>query len=465
MVVGKSVDSSHVFFEANDALTPNAVDGGAGESNLYVSVAGRLSLVNVLPDGGTETGVIFGAPPLGEASKNPPDESHSISSDGSTVFWTAVNGNDEPRELFVDESVGNSSQRTVQVDASRGHGAGGGGRFWTASSNGSEVFFTDSAAAGLTMNTVPGSGGNLYEYNVLSNELKDLTPTSKASVEGVVGASENGEYVYFVAAGALSGNSKNSNGNEAVAGQPNLYLQHDGENPIFIATLSPQDSGEVKPFIRINTIDGYGDLQAGVGHRTSEVSPGGGAVVFMSNASLTGYDNEVDGNTLYEVFVYEVDSNRLFCVSCNPSGAAPELNIEAEVGVGGFVPISWGGSLQWIGDDGGRVFFDSSEPLVSEDTDGVQDVYEWERGGLGSCVSSNGCVYLLSGGVSSSASWLEGVSESGNDVFFATRAQQLSKALAACRTKRNGRTWARCEAQARKRYGPVTKAKRSSRRG
>jgi hypothetical protein len=78
---------------------------------------------------------------------------------------------------------------------------------------------------------------------------------------------------------------------------------------------------------------------------------------------------------------------------------------------------------EWMGDDGGRVFFDSSEPLVGEDTNGAQDVYEWERDGLGSCSSSSGCVYLLSGGVSKSASWLEGVSGSGDDVFFATRAR------------------------------------------
>ena len=43
-----------------------------------------------------------------------------------------------------------------------------------------------------------------------------------------------------------------------------------------------------------------------------------------------------------------------------------------------------------------------SVPLVAQDTNGQQDVYEWEREGTGSCTLgagvNGGCVYLLSGG-------------------------------------------------------------------
>jgi hypothetical protein len=44
------------------------------------------------------------------------------------------------------------------------------------------------------------------------------------------------------------------------------------------------------------------------------------------------------------------------------------------------------------------------------------------------------------------------------------RAQKLAKALAACRKKPKGAKRAGCEASARKRYGPVKKASKSSRR-
>jgi hypothetical protein len=76
------------------------------------------------------------------------------------------------------------------------------------------------------------------------------------------------------------------------------------------------------------------------------------------------------------------------------------------------------------------VFFDSAAPLVAQDTNGRQDVYEWEREGTGSCSVGSGvnggCVSLLSGGTSEADSWFIGASESGNDAFIATRAQLSS---------------------------------------
>ncbi len=424
-VVGESGDSSRVFLEANDALTANAVDGGAGADNLYESMGGRLSLVNVLPGGGTEPNATFGGPPFGEPTENPADFSGAVSSDGSTVFWTLLDSAGKPRELFVDEGVGSASERTVQIDTSRDGGTGGGGQFWTASDDGSRVFFTDSDAAQLTASTVPGSGVNLYEYDVLTGVLADLTPVADAGVEGVLGAGENGEYVYFVATAVFDGSGENGEHQSAVPGRDNLYVLRSGGTPVFIGTFSSEDGNKVEPYRRINPFVGFGDWQPGLGHRTAEVSPSGGSVVFMSNESLTGYPDEIPGagEKLDEVFLYEAGVGRLTCVSCGVVGTVPELNVESQTGIGGFVPISWGGAPQWLGDDGGRVFFDSSEPLVAGDTDGVQDVYEWERDGLGSCATGGGCVFLLSGGVSSSASWLEGVSGSGDDVFFATRAR------------------------------------------
>ena len=103
----------------------------------------------------------------------------------------------------------------------------------------------------------------------------------------------------------------------------------------------------------------------------------------------------------------------------------PEVNVLSESGFGAFLPVSWSSTYQpeWISEDGSRVFFDSVEPLVSQDTNGKPDVYEWERDGTGSCAEARGCVYLLSGGTSKSSSWLLGASASGDDAFIITRAQ------------------------------------------
>lgn len=81
---------------------------------------------------------------------------------------------------------------------------------------------------------------------------------------------------------------------------------------------------------------------------------------------------------------------------------------------------------RWISADGGRVFFMSPLALVPQDTNGNNDVYEWERPGVGSCPgggSPEGCLYLLSGGTSRDQSLFLDASESGDDVFIDTRAK------------------------------------------
>ncbi len=451
---GASENFSDLFFEANDALTEGAIDGGESENNLYESVGGKLSLVNVLPDGQTEPNATFGAPPTKQPWDNLPDFSHVISASGSRVFWTDLNTND----LYMSENVGSPAERTAQVDARQGGaGPGGGGRFWTADKTGSVMFFTDADSAGLTPDTQPGSGDNLYEYEAPTDQdpdghLTDLTPVSDAGVEGVIGASEEtGEYVYFVATGVLTGSEENSVGRIAQAGRPNVYVLRQGESPQFITTLSSSpaaiasnqavssDDSEAIP--GINNGGSYaevGDWQPGLGTRTAEVTPDGHSVVFMSTERLTGYDNEVEAIdrgrrvALSEVFIYNTENRRLTCVSCASNSEPPRVGKPAgvvegvgSVGVGAFLQPSWSATYlpEWVSADGSRVFFDTTVGLVPQDTNDALDVYEWERDGSGSCDESPGCVYLLSGGVSPSASYFESASSSGNDVFIATRAK------------------------------------------
>ncbi len=380
--VGGSTDMSRLFFEANDALTENAVDGGAEEDNLYESVDGRLSLVNVLPDGGAEPNARFGSP-----AQYGPDLSHVISTNGSRAFWTGLGTGD----LYMTENAGSAQERTVQVDEA----VGGGGTFWTASSDGSKAFFTK---------------GDLYEYDVNTGATIDLTPD--VEVQGVIGASKDGEYVYYVDS------------------EYNLSVWHAGSSKL-IATLSSRDNiealGEELDYKKAGK---FGDWQVSMGKRTAEVAPDGHSIVFIAFESLTGYDNEVVGNRVDEVYVYDDEDNRLTCASCNPSGEAPQANIFANYSFGGYFPPSWSPTFlpQWMSSDGSRVFFDSSEPLVPQDTNGTVDVYEWERDNSGTCHETAGCVYLLSGGVNSSVSSLVAESSSGNDVFIVSRARLVGSA-------------------------------------
>ena len=423
---GASSDFRHLLFEANDALpteagTTQAVYEGGEENNLYESVEGRLRLVNVLPGGGTKANASFGSQPV-RGGTNPPNYKRAISSDGSRIFWTDLNtGN-----LYVRENA----TTTVQIDASQILGSGGGGQFQSASVDGSRVFFTDcnrltsdstavfSAGCNTDENGV-ARGNDLYEYDMLTRRLTDLTVDSSpsdslgADVQGVVGASADGSYVYFVADGALS--------EDAVGGQPNLYMARISGGqwapPTLIATLLPSDN--LLSYMQGSNEGNVGDWQGGSAHDTAGVTPDGLHAVFVSSKSLTNYPN----SGLQEIYVFEAKTHTISCASCDPGGAPPP--IAAANGAAALLPLSWSNTYvpRWISSDGSRVFFDSLEPLVPQDVNGTQDVYEWESDGAGSCSRAGGCIYLLSGGAAGVTSYFTDASENGDDVFIVTRAQ------------------------------------------
>ena len=384
-IVGASADHSLVFFEANEAFPgTGAAVGEPNENNLYQSVDGQLSLVNVLPDGKTEANASFGG--------HQEVYSHAISEDGSRVFWTDMNTG----EVYVREN----GLSTVPVSE-------GSAQFWTATPDGRYAFYTE--------------GERLWRFDVESGARTELAGTG-AQVQGVIGTSDNGETVYFAAGAALAPGAtpqaceSGNNGSGC-----NLYVRQ-GATTTFIAVLAG------------NNLVGSAnnDWDAALSGRTAEVTPDGDALVFMSSESLTGYDNLGAGynevpTRMDEVYVYEAqgaEGGHLFCVSCSRSGEPIQNNIMTHNGgIAAFLPISWSPTYlpHWLSDDGSRVFFDSEQPLVAQDTDGTQDVYEWERDGTGSCQESAGCVYLLSAGTSEAASWFIAASGTGDDVFIATR--------------------------------------------
>jgi hypothetical protein len=68
------------------------------------------------------------------------------------------------------------------------------------------------------------------------------------------------------------------------------------------------------------------------------------------------------------------------------------------------------GPVHAISDDGSRVFFDTADPLVSQDTNESLDVYEWEAQDTGGCALSTGCVHLISSGKDPAPSFFLGES-------------------------------------------------------
>jgi hypothetical protein len=154
--------------------------------------------------------------------------------------------------------------------------------------------------------------------------------------------------------------------------------------------------------------------------RQAEVSPDGTHLVFQSKASITGFENE----GAVEVFVYSAAEGKVVCASCDAAGTPPPEGEEAGSGKLTVSAESLTYLHRWMSGDGDRVFFNTSQSLVPGDVNGVEDVYEWEREGTGSCPVQvpvsvvGGCQFLISGGQSEGASLFVDADESGDNAFF-----------------------------------------------
>jgi hypothetical protein len=423
---GASEDLSHIIFSANDALTgasasaPSApevpaeiaeaesVDSEDSRSDLYEHVAGGLRLVNVLPpDNEAELGEFGGGGGVFEGGGQP-DYDHAISANGALIYWTDTSPGPNDGRVYVRVN----GEQTVEVPGS-GPSAG----FLTASADGSRVLLTD---------------GRIYQLDAAAetfSEVADLNAGGGGGdFEGILGASEDLSSVYFVDTAVLSGSQENSDGQAANAGADNLYLYRAGGGAPTFATSGVENGLTTTEKDKAAT----GDWQRAPEDRTAQVSSDGRYVAFESRASDTGFDNEVVSGgcersavkRCVEVYEYDAATGRLACASCDPSGARPTGNAELAL----LTPDS--GYLPEPRDitENGRVFFNSVDSLAAGATNlGVQDVYEYEPEGAGTCRLTAGCVSLISSGHAGSDAAFVTASPSGSDVFFTTR-EQLVKA-------------------------------------
>jgi hypothetical protein len=295
-------------------------------------------------------------------------------------------------------------------------GAGGSSRFWAASPDGSKVLF--SSAAGL-------------EQDLYLLDVETQTPTLIAHrAFGVVGTSKDLSRIYFLSKEALTGGETNSEGAVAQEGQPNLYLRREGGPLSFVATLSSADAKVAETGKRLSPVNVMPYLHG------ARVSPDGESAAFISTADPTGYDNTdlASGQADAEVYLYRAASGNLICASCVPSGARP-LGRDFGSGLQSFWMAAKLPNIEnelyaqhVLSEDGQRLFFEGIGPLAGADTNGKQDVYEWEAPGSGTCSAESpsfstqdeGCVDLISSGESPQDSELLDASPSGNDVFIRT---------------------------------------------
>jgi hypothetical protein len=423
-VQGYSADSRHTLFTARAQLSADAAPS-TDAIQLYDRFDGALHLVSVLPNGSAATG----NSEVGSGAGL--NQDRAVSTDGSLVYWRTTNVagslllRRHPEQGIVSEECSEAGKAcTIPVSS-------GNAFFWTAAAEGSKALYGEG----------PGEAEDLYEFDLARYEASEEPSRLIASdVLGVAGASEDLSRIYFVSSEALNDEAE---GEEE--GEPNLYLSEEvGEERTFsfVATLAATDVGATEPGVDViayNVVAGFPY------ERGSRVSADGERLVFDSRAPLTGYDNSgEDGRPSVEVFAYAAASGELDCISCNPSGAQPSgveemrepyippwrIGHPTEVLAAAWIP-TWEHPLHAsnvVSADGGRVFFNANDALVPRDTNGKQDVYEWEVAGTGGCdvadpsyfAQNGGCIYLITSGESKRESEFWEASPDGRDVFFAT---------------------------------------------
>jgi hypothetical protein len=267
----------------------------------------------------------------------------------------------------------------------------------------------------------------------------DPVGTNGADVQGLLGTSEDGSSAYFAANGDLDGTGPATPGNCSGPllngkGLCNLYLWHEGDVR-FIAQLDGSGS-DAKTDAANWAATPTGAFPVAEFQKTSRVTSDGNTLLFRSRRQLTAYDNE----GVPQLYRYYVPDESILCVSCNPTGetptARPTFTTISPTAIIPGRPASV--PTRVLSDDGKRVFFETTEALVSTDVNGeggcpvlggylntfplCLDVYEWEAEGKGSCERQGGCLYLLSTGTEEQASHFAGMSASGDDAFIYTRA-------------------------------------------
>jgi hypothetical protein len=409
VLIGATPDASYVALESPTRLTSTPIE----EQNLafdYEWGGGSLQPLYLLPESEGGSGV-------GAGALSP--DTHQLADNGSVFFAYK-------EHLYMHDFAKNES---VRLDLAQGvaEPAAGGAKFLYAASDGSRVLFSDSKHL-----TSAGTGG-IYECRIVEAGGVPGCELQLTDMEGgsFLGGSRDASYLYFE------------------DGDGKLLVDHDSGSG-WKATTGPLIGTLQKSEADLPQPDAKGLDTAPL----TEVSPDGQWLTFMSEEELTGYDNRDahSGRADVEVYLYEAESNKLVCASCNPTGARPvgtEYRSAQLVG-GSLVEPRWvaanlppwtkgpfGLSLYQprFLSDSGRLFFDSHDALVPQDVDGTQDVYEYEPPGVGSCIPaaadfserSGGCVGLISSGSSAEESAFMDASEGGGDVFFITLAKLTSQ--------------------------------------
>ena len=412
--VAASPDFSKLILGAQDhsLLGPTGTTSGM---DLYEYSAGQLHQLNV-DSAGRTIGACGASIAKGfeETMTNAAASAHTVSTDGSRVFFEAVPGREcsEPKHLYVRVN----GSETVDIGAYR---------FIAANPEGTE----------LLLGRHNGEATELLRYEAGSSTLTPLfTVPASVIVEGTTGfgggisVSRDFTAIYVFAQAQLTP--------DASAGSLNVYRYEIATGPLrFVVPLRGQASQALYA-------------------RNVEVSPDGRFLFFSARevGGLPGgggeltLDGSVGSESSPQLYRYDSTEDVVECVSCaSPFDPEPRLGIDDNGGAfGSEWPTDGVPHRVFTSADGNYAFFETPARLLPQDANGEQppnelvveglkqaepnatpsnDVYEWRRVGVDGCAAVQGCVNLITPGTDGHLVSLLGASETGQDVFFYTSSQ------------------------------------------
>jgi hypothetical protein len=438
--VGASEDLSNAIVESQDRELPmceaseealaKTLDAGSQGLYEWSAVRGCLALADVKSEGGgllSQCGAV-----LGQHSQRPGSTHDAVSSDGSRIFFTAPDPNVQGNGSSATKGCWNSERRenppelymrvngetTIEVSEPEGGGTPEyPAVFVGASRNGSKVFFVTRGDLTKEATVLRNHEPELYEYDAEASEGERLVRVSRGDLESgpvegkvldVPAISADGSTVYFNAEGDLTPKADGGG----------LY-RYDTETGQTTYVAPPQ---------------GYPTKSSVRAHELGEDIQGLWYEHEVKDNLMAGLDLEAEYQTtrdgqflLFGPYRYDAADGSTMCVMCNP-GSSPRP--EAGFGRTAEFDSQAGGPPRAMSENGEFVFFDSSEPLLPQATNGKVDVYEWrERRGS---AAHEGTISLISSGQSSTNDYFldsspcvnsGGETVEGCNVFFGTHSQ------------------------------------------
>lgn len=377
---GGSSSLDVVTFMSRVNFTPEA---HGFEYKAYVYEHGEVKLLGILPKGEIPPGGSILA--LSEQSGNEwnewaIEEKDTVSTDGSRVLFEVP---EFPHQLFMRKN-GSTSVLVSESETSQPVTAEN-VELQAASPDLKHIVFSTSSRL---LDSAP-EGGGLYMYT------DSTKPETESNLTYIGGSSE-------LSVGRVSN------------GSVVLGMNKDGTR-IYYKTF-----GGVKLWNSGQTLQIVPRPSMTVQSNFSEVhgraTESGGTLAFFNTETLN-----VNGHTSYnnEMYVYNESTNALTCVSCPSTNAAPTVGIELGVKATETSPyIGEPYKPRFMSNDGRYVFFNTTEALLPQDTNGVTDAYEYDN--------STGRLSLLSTGTGEDAAWFVDASADGHDAFLVT-SQQLNR--------------------------------------